>query len=610
MNVWSFLFGFRILCLRYLHPGLAFTPVSPGRRARADCLHLSKKRRMDDTRHEEQPMLQPAPEKHHQEIINDILKISLEPFQLKDQLEHILDYLITLQGFDFSRQAAIFLVEQDSELLLLKAARGFSEDQTIACNAVRFGLCHCGQAARKAKIQFFAKVPALSTSGFAPALPCGHYCAPIIRDEDAIGIMAIYVTERHQPSHETEQLLEAIANILATVVENQRMDQQLISLVNDLRISIINLREEKKFSESIIQGLNHGLLVTDLHGHILKSNAIAQSILSPFSAVLDEQILSNIIGKDVAEQMLESRSIPAARTEKELTLTAATGEQKIISFSAVPREDARGGQVGLIISLSDISELKYVRKEMEKMNRLSTVAEIASAVAHEVRNPLAGIKIMAQSIEENAEDNEEQLECSRRIIRQVDRLNELLSEFFSYARPVVPNKRPTSLAAILSETLPLIHNKLMQLHIELIDDYNNTLPAIIVDPNQLQQVFLNLILNAIDAIREQGRIEISAKVLTKNRFPFYKKKFPSLLNDHQYVVVHFSDNGTGMSAETVEKIFEPFFTTKSSGTGLGLSIVYRTLRENDAAIVVESTEGKGTTFIMFFQTEGYAVVEN
>ena len=86
-----------------------------------------------------------APEKHHQEIINDILKISLEPNQLKDQLEHILDYLISLQGFDFSQQAAIFLVEQDSDILNIKAAKGFSNEQVIACNSVRFGLCHCGR---------------------------------------------------------------------------------------------------------------------------------------------------------------------------------------------------------------------------------------------------------------------------------------------------------------------------------------------------------------------------------------------------------------------------------------------------------------------------------
>jgi PAS domain S-box-containing protein len=559
---------------------------------------------MDNRQHDKQSLPQDhGPEKHHQEIINDILKISLEPYQLKDQLEHILDYLTALEGFDFSRQAAIFLVEQDPEYLVLNASKGFSEEQRLTCGKVRFGLCHCGQVARKKRVQFFQKVPALSTSGLAPQSPHGHYCAPIIRDGATIGVMIVYVTIKHLPSYATEQLLEAIANILATVIENQRMDQQLINLVNDLRISIINLREEKKFSESIIQGLNHGLLVTDLQGRVLKSNAVTQSILGSFATDIDGRLLADILGKKAATEMLESRKLPNARTEKELVLTASTGEQKIISFSTVPREDARGGQVGLIISLSDISELKYVRKEMEKMNRLSTVAEIASAVAHEVRNPLAGIKIMAQSIEENAEDNEEQLECSRRIIRQVDRLNELLSEFFSYARPVVPNKRPTSLAAILSEILPLINNKLMKRHIELAEDISKGLPRIIVDPNQLQQVFLNLILNAIDAIREQGRIEISARVLPKNRSLHYKNLHPGLIADRRYVSVAFSDNGAGMSEATVEKIFEPFFTTKTTGTGLGLSIVYRTLKENDAAIIVDSKEGKGTTFTMFFQTE-------
>jgi PAS domain S-box-containing protein len=557
-----------------------------------------------DSRQQDRHSFSPEeePEKHHQEIISDILKISLQPYQLKDQLENILDYLTSLEGFHFKRQSVIFLVEQGSELLTQRAAMGFSEEERMVCNKVQFGLCHCGQTARRGTIQFFSNPPALS-SPLPSQSHYGHYCVPIVRDGATIGVMTIYVTARHLPSYATTQLLEAIANILATVIENQRMDEQLINLVNDLRISIINLREEKKFSESIIQSLNHGLLVTDLQGRVLKSNAVAESILGPFSTAINGRFLADIFGRETAAEMLESRKLPNARTEKELIIAVPTGEQKIISYSTVATEDARGGQVGLIISLSDISELKYVRKEMEKMNRLSTVAEIASAVAHEVRNPLAGIKIMAQSIEENADDNEEQLECSRRIIRQVDRLNELLSEFFSYARPVFPNKRPIMLATSLAETLPLINNKLMKRHIELAVDLGKDLPAIIVDPNQLQQVFLNLILNAIDAIREQGRIEISARTLMKNRSLHYRKLHPGLLADRRYVSVTFSDNGAGMPGDIVDKIFEPFFTTKSTGTGLGLSIVYRTLKENDAAIIVNSREGKGTTFTMFFQTE-------
>jgi len=289
--------------------------------------------------------------------------------------------------------------------------------------------------------------------------------------------------------------------------------------------------------------------------------------------------------------------------EKELTFITPTRDKKIIGYSNVPREDARGNKVGVIISLSDISEIKYVRKEMEKMNRLSTVAEIASAVAHEVRNPLAGIKIMAQSIEEEAKDNSEQLECSQRIIRQVDRLNELLSDFFSYARPAEPNKRPTSLYSIVAETMPLINNRLSKNRITLAQDVSDQLPRIVADPHQVQQVFLNLFLNSIDAIKEQGHIEIYASFLTPSMLKYYKKKYPALLGIHKYVILRFTDNGTGMPPHVAEQVFEPFFTTKTSGAGLGLAIVYRTLKENDAEIVLESNEGKGTTFTIFFRAD-------
>jgi len=380
-------------------------------------------------------------------------------------------------------------------------------------------------------------------------------------------------------------------------------EQQSLQLVNDLRASIINLREEKKFYESIIEGLHHGLLVVDLDGKIRKSNSVAQSIFKPVTKQPEGQYLRNILGTEAAEQLLATSLAQPNQFDREFSFATPDGEKKTIGFSNVSREDASGCKIGVIISLADISELQYVRKEMEKMNRLATIAEIASAVAHEVRNPLAGIKIMAQSIEEEARDNSEQQECARRITRQVDRLNILLSDFFSYARPAEPIKRPTSLKAIIGETRPLIDNRLTKSHITLHEEIDSDLPNIIADPRQLQQVFLNLFLNAIDAIKEQGRIDIRASLPSKNRLRQYSKNHPALLEKYPYVVVHFTDNGTGMSPATAEQVFEPFFTTKTSGAGLGLSIVYRTLKENDAAIVLESAEGKGTTFTIFLKAE-------
>ncbi len=380
-------------------------------------------------------------------------------------------------------------------------------------------------------------------------------------------------------------------------------EQQSLQLVKDLRASIINLREEKKFSESIIEGLHHGLLVTDLDGKIIKSNSVSQLIFKPVTKQLEGQYLRDILGTEAAEQLLATGTVRSDQFDRELSFATPTGDKKTIGFSNVCREDASGQKIGLIISLADISGLQYARREMEKMNRLATIAEIASAVAHEVRNPLAGIKIMAQSIEEEARDNSEQQECARRITRQVDRLNILLSDFFSYARPAEPIKRPTSLQAIIGETKPLINNRLTKNHITLHEEINGDLPKIIADPHQLQQVFLNLFLNAIDAIKERGRIDIRAFLPGKNRLRQYRKNYPALLENCPYVVVHFTDNGTGMSPATAEQVFEPFFTTKTSGAGLGLSIVYRTLKENDAAIVLESAEGKGTTFTIFLKAE-------
>ena len=127
------------------------------------------------------------------------------------------------------------------------------------------------------------------------------------------------------------------------------------------------------------------------------------------------------------------------------------------------------------------------------------------------------------------------------------------------------------------------------------------LPPIIADSHQVQQVFLNLFLNAIDAIYQQGDITISAKVIGMEELQGYKKLHPGLLADVPYVVVQFIDNGSGMLPGVTEQVFEPFFTTKTSGAGLGLSIVYRTLKENDAEIFIESKEGEGTTFTIFFR---------
>jgi PAS domain S-box-containing protein len=536
-------------------------------------------------------------------ILDDLQKIALQPHSLRLQFERILEYLFSTPSLHLLPYGAIFLAEYGTDTFVLKAKKGFSTSQNLPCTESPQGMCQLGQSAQYGIFKQATCTKAKSAKTCHFEQPHGHYCSPLQKGEKVVGILCLYTEKDYTIPQQTEDLLSSVCNILTTMVENREMDVQLLNIVHDLHHSINTIKEEKRFSESVIQGLTHGLIVTDLDGRILTFNGVAESIMSNFTDTLSGKNLIDVVGEDAAARLLDLNHGLSGNLEQELTITSATGDTKIIGYSVVLREDAFGKELGRIVSINDISEIKYVRREMEKMNRLATVAEIASAVAHEVRNPLAGIKIMAQSIEGKSISEAEQSECLTRIIRQVDRLNSLLTEFFSYARPAEPEVCATSLSEIIQDTQPLIANKMVKSHITFRNDCAENIPAIIADPNQVQQVLLNLFLNAIDATQSGGTITMKTAFIQGPELTRHRKKHPGLLPNQAYVAASITDDGIGMSPDVAEKVFEPFFTTKSTGTGLGLSIVYRTLRENNAAIIVESAPNKGSTFTIYFAVE-------
>ena len=528
-------------------------------------------------------------------IVHEILDIALRPLVCAEQLEHIVGYLTSLEHLGFTGQWGVFTADAEEQCLRLSLCCGFPAIQRETCTTVPFGVCHCGQTVYRRNVTYFAdKPPSRLPDDAAPA--DAHYCLPVLRGEQVIALVILYMRPDWRTTPAMPVLLETVGRVLALVLERRTMDQQLIELVNDLRNTVVRLRHEKTFSESIIQCLDQGLVVVDQEGNIERYNDAAQRILGSFGTLTGGN-LDTLLDRRLPWRE-ENRDI---RHERECSLATSQGENICLRYSCVPR--GRAGEArGWIITLADITELCLVRKEMEKINRLSTVAEIAAAVAHEVRNPLAGIKIMAQSIEEEAKASETQKECSRRIVRQVDRLNEILTEFFSYARPRQAHKHPIALAAVIAETKPLISNSLTTKNIHLVCRIPDDLPDIVADGNQIQQVLLNILLNSIDAIGDNGVITLTAGRLASTEIAARKKDFPTLRNGCDYVMLRCADNGHGMAHEVADRVFEPFFTTKRSGTGLGMSIVHRTLQENDALITVESREGEGTAFTIFFQT--------
>ena len=541
----------------------------------------------------------------NQRIMNSILQISLMPISLDEQLGFILDQILAIPTIDLLPNGAILLTSGEAGMLELKAQRGFSAQQLETCDRVPFGKCHCGRAALSGELQFVQCIDENHDFIFASMKPHGHYCVPIIADGEVLGVVALYIEEGHQSSELETETLQAIANVLAGIIERKKMEGQLVDLIEHLKKTVKELDEERKFNESVITSLGSGLLVLDGNGVVEKSNPAGRQMLSRlFGDELEGEELGNIFGHQVADEITAPSKRGKEQVRREITIyTESGGQDMILEYATVSREDVTGVQVGKIISFTDVTGLKKIQAEMEKMNRFSTIAEIASAVAHEVRNPLAGIRTMSQVIDEQLAPDAPHKEYTRRIIKQVDRLNELLTDFFTYARPPVPKRRAVSLRRIIEEIKPLVHSRLTKTGVTLLEDYEERLPDIFADPSQVQQVFLNLFLNSLGALRrDDGKIAIKASFIGTTRKSVDLDKCPWLRADTPYVTVYFSDNGSGMEPEVMEKIFEPFFTTRHDGTGLGLSIVYRILKENDAGIVVKSEPDQGTTFIIFFST--------
>jgi len=538
----------------------------------------------------------------NQRIINQILSLSLKPISLDELFDQALDVLLDNNYIKLLPRAGIFITESNPSILTLSAHKGFTKEELDNCARLPLGKCYCGAAAVTGKIQFASCKSEGDKIHFSKKKPHGHYCVPIVSRKRILGVITLYVEPDHVFRDEEQDCFLSVAHILAGIIERKRIEDQRAALLVKLHAAVEALLNEKLFTESIIHSFSDGLLALDNNGVITKKNPVAENILTKISttSVLEGKKLSDIIGEKAAKEMLEHKTNDSP-LKNELKLKSLSNEDIIIGYNTTIREDSNKQNVGFVLSFSDITEVKRTQIEMEKMNRLITVAEIASAVAHEVRNPLAGIKTMSQSIEENMDNDDENKEYLYRIIRQVDRLNELLTNFFTYARPGKPKKRKISLEKIVGETKQLVMDKLAGRGIKLIEYYEPDLPSIFGDPNQIQQVFLNLMLNSIDAVDNNGIIEITAELLRKDNTAFKGVFFPDYNSDHDYIKVIFKDNGSGMESQAAERAFDPFFSTKPHGAGLGLAIVHRILNENNSFIYHDSTNKNGASFIIFFE---------
>lgn len=231
-------------------------------------------------------------------------------------------------------------------------------------------------------------------------------------------------------------------------------------------------------------------------------------------------------------------------------------------------------------------ELENKNKELEQANRLASLGELSAGVAHEIRNPLAGIELSASLLKRSLGDDEHKKSMLDNIVFSVARINNIVMNLLTFARGAKIESRPVELKKVLDEAVVALAMDSKYSQAKVVFDTEENLAPVLGDAGQLRQVFINLFQNAVDAMDGQGKVDV--KLSLEQSYD----NFGSCLR------ILIADTGVGMNSETKDKIFNPFYTTKEMGTGLGMAISYRIIENHNGRVSIDSEQGRGTTFII------------
>ena len=350
------------------------------------------------------------------------------------------------------------------------------------------------------------------------------------------------------------------------------------------------LEDVRNSMDSIIQSIGSGIIITGMDDRITYINRAGERILG-YSK--DELINKPFSIFSLREKQSDIHSFfdnpDDLDTRKEGWMLKKDRQEFPVGFTINNHLNFKGETIGKIVIFRNMTNVYKMQEEILRMDRLVSLGKLSSGIAHELRNPLAGIKTTAQALGEEMSKDDSRREYLNRITKEIDRLNELLKTFFSFAKPQKLNLVHCHLKEIINEIIPFLIKEIVDKGIHFTEHYHPQLPKIKVDRTQMHQVFLNLFLNAIQAMPNGGELKIEVVPFTSNSPDGVK---PNL------VKINVSDTGKGIPTHIIQKIFDPFFTTKPKGIGLGLSITYQIIKKHGGTIKVESELGKGTSFVI------------
>lgn len=358
---------------------------------------------------------------------------------------------------------------------------------------------------------------------------------------------------------------------------SQAINAHRDQLEEEVRARTRELEHERASLEAVIEHTADGILAIDHQGEIRLINPAAIRLLGAQSVPLGTRIeLFWTQWPDIAHDASKGK----LRCE-------VNQQEQVISLAITPTS------TGFIVVARDVSherEIQDERRELDRqmfhMEKLTTLGELAMGIAHEIGNPLAGMKAVAQAMQYEEDVPPGLIEALERLEAEVDRLSGFLRSFHGFAAPQAIFSEPCDLGQTLDDVLFWTRKDAKSRNISIELEGVDTLPPLLADPHQLQQVFLNLLMNAVHAMPEGGTVTVDATGTAKS------------------ATIHVCDTGIGIEPSVLSRIFEPFFTTRTEGTGLGLAIVRKIVEQHGGTIEASSTLGQGTCFLLTWPLSG------
>ena len=383
-------------------------------------------------------------------------------------------------------------------------------------------------------------------------------------------------------SSDDVELLETLAGYIGIAIQNAQLYASLEQKANEYE-------RLKDFNENIVESISVGVLAVDLEDRIESWNAQMEVMYALSRAQVLGQKLSEVFPAQFMEEFYRFRQNPGIHNLYKFRLNTPAGDTRVANVAIAPLVTRRFSVIGRLIIVDDITERIELESQLSQAEKMSSIGLLAAGVAHEVNTPLAVISSYAQMLLKQINGDEKLASLLDKITRQTFRASEIVNNLLNFSRTSAAEFSDVDLNKIISDTLALMEHQLKTAHVKVEAELERGLPMIHGNAGKLQQVFLNLFLNAKDAMAGAGG---SLRVRTSNGAG---------------VNVAVSDTGTGIAPEHIHKIYDPFFTTKMSpregqprGTGLGLSVTYGIIQEHAGKISVESRAGQGTTFHLEF----------